>query len=69
VNAPFRIYYAYNPLRMNTFTSTPTSFTREMFPAGKVGDFNYAQALANYGSDWLLREPRKTFRFTVSTTF
>jgi len=69
VNAPFRIYYAYNPLRMNTFTSTPTSFTRDMFPAGKVGDYNYAQAISNYGSDWLLREPRKTFRFTVSTTF
>ena len=69
VNAPFRIYYAYNPLRMDTLTSTPTSFTRSMFPAGQVGDFNYGQALANYGSGWLLREPRKTFRFTVSTTF
>ena len=69
VNAPFRFYYAYNPLRMDTTTFTPTSFTRAMFPAGTVGDYNYAQAMANYGSGWLLREPRKTFRFTVSTTF
>ena len=69
VNAPFRIYYAYNPLRMDTFTTTPTSFTRAMFPAGDVGTFNFLQAQANYGSSWLLREPRKTFRFTVSTTF
>jgi outer membrane protein insertion porin family len=69
VNAPFRIYWAYNPLRMDTISSTPTAFTRNMFPAGGVGDFSYRQALANFGPDWLLREPRKTFRFTVSTTF
>jgi outer membrane protein insertion porin family len=69
VNAPFRIYWAYNPLRMNTTSNTPTAFTRDMFPAGDVGTFTYNQALAAYGSGWLLREPRKTFRFTVSTTF
>jgi len=69
VNAPFRIYYAYNPLRMNTVSSTPFQITRSMFPATSAGDFSYAQAQAAYGSDWLLREPRKTFRFTVSTTF
>ena len=75
VNAPFRIYYAYNPLRMNTTVPTPFLITRDMFPGanggeGKgAGDFSYAQAQANYGNQWLLREPRKTFRFTVSTTF
>ncbi|HVZ19078.1 MAG TPA: outer membrane protein assembly factor BamA [Terriglobales bacterium] len=69
VNAPFRIYYAYNPLRMNTISNTPFQITRSMFPNTSAGDFSYAQALANYGSGWLLREPRKTFRFTVSTTF
>jgi outer membrane protein insertion porin family len=69
VNAPFRIYYAYNALRMNTFTSTPSNITRAMFPAGEAGDVSFAQAQSNYASDWLLREPRKTFRFTVSTTF
>ena len=69
VNAPFRIYYAYNPLRMNTFTTTPNSITRAMFPDTEAGLFSYQQAIASYGSDWTLREPRKTFRFTVSTTF
>lgn len=69
INAPFRLYWAYNPLRLDTMTSTPVSFTRDMFPAGGVGDFNFRQALATFGSNFLLREPRKTFRFTVSTTF
>ena len=69
VNAPFRVYYAYNPLRLDTMTTTPTYFTRAMFPQGQVGDYNYAQANASYGTNWLFREPRKTFRFTVSTTF
>ncbi len=69
VNAPFRIYWAWNPLRLNREASTPFSITREMFPAGAIGDFNYQQALSNYGSGYLLREPSKTFRFTVSTTF
>ncbi len=69
INAPFRVYWAYNPLRLNTFVSTPVSFTRDMFPAGTVGDFNFAQALATFGSDYRLIEPKKTFRFTVSTTF
>jgi outer membrane protein insertion porin family len=69
VNAPFRIYYAYNPLRMNTTADTPSDITRSMFPNNSAGDVSYAQAQANYASSWLFREPRKTFRFTVSTTF
>ena len=40
-----------------------------MFPEGGAGDFTYQQALATYGTSYRLREPRKTFRFTVSTTF
>ncbi len=34
-----------------------------------AGAFTKAQALQLYGADYLLREPRKTFRFTVATTF
>ena len=69
INAPFRIYYAYNPLRLDTTTSTPTPITRGMFPAGAAGDFTFQRALSLYGPSYLLREPRKTFRFTVATTF
>lgn len=69
VNAPFRIYYAYNPFRMDTFVSPAAQITRDMFPAGGAGDFTFQQALSAFGTAYHLREPRKTFRFTVSTTF
>ncbi|HUN90281.1 MAG TPA: outer membrane protein assembly factor BamA [Terriglobales bacterium] len=69
VNAPFRIYYAYNPLRIDTYVTTPTNITRSMFPATEAGTYSYLQAQSIYSPGWLLREPRKTFRFTVSTTF
>jgi outer membrane protein insertion porin family len=69
VNAPFRIYWAYNPIRLDTTTSGPIPITRSMFPAGGAGDYTYQQAVATYSPQFLLREPLKTFRFTVGTTF
>jgi outer membrane protein insertion porin family len=69
VNAPLRIYYAFNPLRLDSSLTTPTSITRNMFPPGSAGDVTYQRALALYGPDYRLTEPRKTFRFTVATTF
>ena len=82
VNAPFRIFYAYNPLRLyrgvpqalalpNTpcTPSAPTSCFRALFPNTSAGDFSYAQAVQFYGANYTLREPRKTFRLSVSTTF
>ena len=81
VNAPFRLYYAYNPLRLyerpycNDGTGVHQSscsgelITRSMFPVGGAGDFTYAEAIQAYGSRYLFREPRKTFRLTISTTF
>jgi outer membrane protein insertion porin family len=80
VNAPFRIYYAYNPLRLfksipqelalpNTCAPGTTACFRNMFPTSGAGEFSYLQAVQLYGADYVLREPRKTFRLTVSTTF
>jgi outer membrane protein insertion porin family len=69
INAPFRIYYAYNPLRLEENFFTENLITRSMFPAGGAGDYTYAQALQAYGPLYQLREPRKTFRLSVSTTF
>jgi outer membrane protein insertion porin family len=40
-----------------------------MFPAGGAGDYSYQQAQQAYGSLYQLREPRKTFRLAVSTSF
>ena len=80
VNAPFRIFYAYNPLRLYRdlpptlgtpvgCTSTPEACFRQFFPQTSAGDFSYAQALQYYDANYTLREPRKTFRLSVSTTF
>ena len=69
VNAPFRIYYAYNPLRIDETVSSPNPITRAMFPPGAAGDYTYAQAVSLFQPSYSLREPLKTFRFTVATTF
>jgi outer membrane protein insertion porin family len=69
INAPFRIYYAYNPARLDKNFESQNLITRAMFPAGGAGDYSYAQAQQAYGSLLQLREPAKTFRLTVSTTF
>ncbi|MFZ0294848.1 MAG: outer membrane protein assembly factor BamA [Candidatus Sulfotelmatobacter sp.] len=69
VNAPFRIYWAYNPLRLNSPATPPIPITREMFPNTAAGDYTYHLAVNTYAPTFLLREPRKTFRFTVATTF
>ena len=68
VNAPFRIYWAYNPLRLDQQANPPIPITRSMFPAGAAGDYTYHLAVNTYAPSFLLREPRKTFRFTVATT-
>lgn len=69
INAPFRVYWAYNPLILDANAPTPSLVTRSMFPSGAAGDFTYQQTLKNFFPSYLLKEPRKTFRFTVSTTF
>ncbi len=83
VNAPFRIFYAYNPLRLYKDVPqalalqdlrcapgvTTCSNFRSLFPTTSAGDFSYAEAVQLYGANYTLREPRKTFRLSVSTTF
>jgi outer membrane protein insertion porin family len=69
VNAPFRIYWAYNPLRLDDSSQSPIPVTRDMFPAGAAGDYTFALARNTFSPRYLLREPRKTFRFSVGTTF
>ena len=69
VNAPFRIYWAYNPLRLDTVSSGTVPITRSMFPAGGAGDYTFQQAVATYSPQFQLHEPLRTFRFTVGTSF
>jgi outer membrane protein insertion porin family len=73
VNAPFRIFYGFNDLRL--YKSLPQQLAvdnttlRSMFPNSDAGRYSYQQALQLYGAAYQLREPRKTLRLTVSTTF
>ena len=69
VNAPFRIYWAYNPLRLDTTSSGTVPITRDMFPPGAAGDYTFQQAVATYSPKFYLHEPLRTFRFTVGTSF
>jgi outer membrane protein insertion porin family len=73
VNAPFRLYYAYNPLRLYEDVAQKLAVDnatfRNLFPNTGAGLYSYQQALQLYGPSYTLREPRKTFRLTVSTTF
>jgi outer membrane protein insertion porin family len=69
VNAPMRLYYAYNVSRLFENVQGESLITRSMFPAGGAGDYTYNQAITAYDSLLHFREPRKTFRLSVSTTF
>jgi len=83
VNAPFRIFYAYNPLRLykevpqasalpNCPGNNDCPAFKALFPfqnAPGASAYSYQQAIQFYGANYVLREPRKTFRFTVATTF
>ncbi len=69
INAPVRLYYAWNPMRIDRYDPGETLITRAMFPPGGAGDFSYQRAIQLYGPQYLLREPHATFRLTVSTTF
>ena len=82
LNAPVRIYYAYNPLRLyerpycndvllgaKVQSCSAELITRDLFPPGGAGDYTWQQAVQAFGAQNLFREPRKTFRLTVSSTF
>ena len=69
VNGPFRVYSAYNPLCLESPSATPTVITRDMVPAGGAAGVTFKHAQAAFTQNLNFREPRKTFRFTVSTTF
>ncbi|MGA7158693.1 MAG: outer membrane protein assembly factor BamA [Acidobacteriaceae bacterium] len=85
INAPFIIYYAYNPLRLykslpqqlvapsgSACSGTATNCFKDFFPFATspgAAAYSYQQALQYYGADYILREPRKTFRLTISTSF
>ena len=65
VNAPFRIYYAYNPLLVRQFIQPPIVADRSSFP----NNATFLNSIATFGQSYPLIEKRGTFRFTIGRTF
>jgi len=65
VNAPFRVYGAFNPTRLNTNLQPPIVADRSMFP----NNATFQSALQQYGTAYPWDERRTMFRFTVGRTF
>jgi outer membrane protein insertion porin family len=65
VNAPFRLYWAYNPTILQDFLQPPIVADRSFFP--NQATFLNSVALVGRPTPWF--EKRSTFRFTISRTF
>ena len=63
VNAPFRLYWAYNPQIMSARTlEAPIAADRSQFP-------NFATYFSVVGAGQPIAEKRTMFRFTIGRTF
>jgi len=65
VNAPFRVYWAYNPMRLTTDISPAPLLDRALFP----NQATFQNAVDAFGTPRPYSEPKKTFRFTIGRTF
>jgi outer membrane protein insertion porin family len=65
VNAPFRIYYAFNPLNVREYLQPPIVGDRSFFP----NETTYQSYIASYGQAYPFFERNGTFKFTIGRTF
>jgi outer membrane protein insertion porin family len=65
VNAPFRLYWAYNPTIVRQFIQPPIVADRSLFP----NQATFAASVAQFGQAYPWAELRRTFRFTIGRTF
>ncbi|MFL6448841.1 MAG: outer membrane protein assembly factor BamA [Bryobacteraceae bacterium] len=65
VNAPFRLYWAYNLSVVNTVLQPPIAADRSFFP----NNATYQSALAAFGQSTSFSEKRSLFRFSIGRTF
>ncbi len=65
VNAPFRLYWAYNPSIVREWLQPPIVADRSSFPNAAT----FAQSVAVYGQPYPFFEKRTMFRFTIGRTF
>lgn len=66
VNAPFRVYFAYNPSTVREYLQPPIVADRSMFP--NQATYN-AYIQANQAGLYPYFERRTLFRFTIGRTF
>jgi outer membrane protein insertion porin family len=65
VNAPFRLYWAYNPSIVQTYLQPPIVADRSSFPNLAT----FTGAVVAYGTPYPFFEKRTLFRFTIGRTF
>jgi len=65
VQAPFRVYWAYNPVVLQQFLQPPIVIDRSMFP----NQTTFVNAVNTYSPAYPYYEKRSTFRFTIGRTF
>jgi outer membrane protein insertion porin family len=65
VNAPFRLYWAYNPMIVQEFLQPPIVADRSMFP----NNATFLNSVASFGQAYPFFERRRMFRFTIGRTF
>jgi len=65
VNAPFRFYWAYNPMRAESFLTPPIAADRSSFP----NNASFINAATTFGQQLPFFERPRVFRFTISRTF
>jgi outer membrane protein insertion porin family len=65
VNAPFRLYFAYNPSVVREYVQPPIVADRSSFP----NNATFLNSIATYGQALPFYEKRTMFRFTIGRTF
>ena len=65
VNAPFRLYWAYNPMRVQQLIQPPVVADRSFFP----NQATFLNAISQFGSPFPFVEKRTLFRFSIGRTF
>jgi len=65
VNAPFRVYWAYNPTIVRRLLQPPVVVDRSFFP----NQATFVNSVVLFGQPVPFWEQRRTFRFTIGRTF
>jgi outer membrane protein insertion porin family len=65
LQAPFRVYWAYNPMRVQDILQPPIVADRALFP----NQLSFVNGVSRYARPTAYEEDKSTFRFTISRTF